>query len=234
MRSSRWQAQGNVYLVAETPLSAELVREHAVDSDGFVEVRDRGDDWLQIAIWNPDGSLAEMSGNGTRIAAAWLAEQTGAREITVRVGPREVKARLVGDGRIEQDLGPVVVGEPEEVDGIRFTPVDVGNPHAVIEGDPAELERVGPRLETHPRFPDRTNVQVARHLDAHTIEARVWERGVGETGASGTSAIAIVAALGGGSATVRFPGGDLDVQIEDGRARLTGPAERSEAEKALS
>jgi diaminopimelate epimerase len=234
MRSSRWQAQGNVYLVAETPLTADLVREHAGDSDGFVEVRGRGHDWLQVAIWNPDGSLAEMSGNGTRIAAAWLAEQTGAREITVWVGPREVKARLVADGRIEQELGPVVVGEPEEIDGIRFTPVDVGNPHAVVEGDPAEVERIGPRLETHSRFPNRTNVQVARRLDARTIEARVWERGVGETGASGTSAIAIVGALGGGSATVRFPGGDLDVQLENGRAWLTGPAERSEAAEALS
>jgi diaminopimelate epimerase len=234
MRSSRWQAQGNVYLVADTPLTAELVRGHVGDADGFVEVRDRGEDWLQVAIWNPDGSLAEMSGNGTRIAAAWLSEQTGAGEVTIRVGPREVKARLVGDGLIEQELGPVVVGEPEEVDGIRFTPVDVGNPHAVVEGDPAELDRVGPALETHPRFPNRTNVQVARRIDPHTIEARVWERGVGETGASGTSAIAIVAAFGGGSATVRFPGGDLDARVVKGRARLTGPAERSEAAEALS
>ncbi len=104
----------------------------------------------------------------------------------------------------------------------------------MVEGDPAELDRIGPLLETHPRFPNRTNVQVARRLDAGTIEARVWERGVGETGASGTSAIAIVAALGGGSATVRFPGGDLQVQIESGRARLTGPAERSDPAEALS
>jgi diaminopimelate epimerase len=234
MRSSRWQAQGNVYLVVEAPLTADVVREQVGDADGFVEVRDRGDDWVAIAIWNPDGSLAEMSGNGTRIAAAWLSEQTGARELTVRVGPREVKARLVGGGLIEQELGPVVVGEPEEVDGIVFTPVDVGNPHAVVEGDPAELDRIGPKLETHERFPNRTNVQVARRLDPQTIEARVWERGVGETGASGTGAVAIVGALGGGSATVHFPGGDLEVQLEDGRARLTGPAERSEPAEALS
>jgi diaminopimelate epimerase len=227
MRSSRWQAQGNVYLVAETPLTAALVREHVGDADGFVEIRDRGADWLQIAIWNPDGSLAEMSGNGTRIAAAWLAEQTGAREISVWVGPREVKARQLPGGLIEQELGPVVVGRPEELDGIRFTPVDVGNPHAVVDGDPAELEHIGPQLETHPRFPNRTNVQVARRVDPETIEARVWERGVGETGASGTSAIAVAAVLGNGRATVRFPGGDLDVRLENGRAWLTGPAERA-------
>jgi diaminopimelate epimerase len=229
MRSSRWQAQGNVYLVAETPLTADAVRAAVGDADGIVEVRDRGDHWLQVAIWNPDGSLAEMSGNGTRIAAAWLTEQTGAREVTVWVGGREVKTRLLGGGLVEQELGPVLVGDPEEVDGIRFTPVDVGNPHAVVEGDPADLDRIGPYLETHARFPNRTNVQVARRLEPNTIEARVWERGVGETGASGTSAIAIVAALGGGRATVRFPGGDLDVQLENDRAWLTGPAERAEA-----
>jgi diaminopimelate epimerase len=229
MRSSRWQAQGNVYLVAEEPLTPDRVRAEVGDADGIVEVRDRGNDWLQVAIWNPDGSLAEMSGNGTRIAARWLAEQTGAHDITVWVGPREVQTRMLGDGLIEQILGPVSVGSPDHVDGIQFTPVDVGNPHAVVEGDPAELARIGPLLETHPRFPDRTNVQVARRIDPHTIEARVWERGVGETGASGTSAIAIAAALGADAVTVRFPGGDLHVRVEGSRARLTGPAERADS-----
>ncbi len=229
MRSSRWQAQGNVYLVAEEPLTAASVREHVGDADGILEVRGRGDDWLEIAVWNPDGSLAEMSGNGTRIAASWLAERTGANEISVRLGPREVRARMLADGLVEQDMGPVVVGEPEELVGIRFTTADVGNPHAVVEGDPAELDRIGPLLETHPRFPNRTNVQVARRLDGETIEARVWERGVGETRASGSSAVAVVAALGGGEATVRFPGGDLHVVVENGTARLTGPAERIES-----
>jgi len=205
------------------------VRALVDDADGILEVRGRGVDWLEIAIWNPDGSRAEMSGNGTRIAARWLAEQTGATAISVRVGARVVAARMLDEGLVEQDLGPVVVGAPEEIEGVRFTPVDVGNPHAVVEGDPAELPRVGPLLEGHPRFPDRTNVQVARRLDAGTIEARVWERGVGETDASGSSAVAIVAALGGGRATVRFPGGELEVRFEEGRALLTGAAERSEA-----
>jgi diaminopimelate epimerase len=228
MRSSRWQAQGNVYLVAEEPLTPERVRAEVGDADGILEVRDLGQDWLQIAVWNPDGSLAEMSGNGTRIAARWLGERTGAHEVTVWVGPREVKARMLGDGLVEQILGPVSVGEVDTVEGIRFTPVDVGNPHAVVEGDPADLDRIGPLLETHPRFPNRTNVQVARRVDAHTIEARVWERGVGETGASGTSAIAIAAALGADAVTIRFPGGDLHVRVEGSRARLTGPAERAD------
>jgi diaminopimelate epimerase len=223
---SRWQAQGNVYLVAEEPLSAAVVRAEVGDADGILEVRARGADRLEIAIWNPDGSLAELSGNGTRIAARWLAEQTGAEVVTVRVGPREVTARMLGGELVEQDLGPVVVGAPEEVEGVGFTPVDVGNPHAVVEGDPAELPRVGPLLETHPRFPRRTNVQVARRLGEGLVEARVWERGVGETGSSGTSAVAVAAALRVSPATVRFPGGELDVRIDGGRAFLTGPAER--------
>jgi len=190
-------------------------------------VRARGEDWLEVAIWNPDGSRAEMSGNGTRIAARWLAERTRADSVEVRVGERVVAARMLGGDLVEQDLGEVVIGAPEEVDGIRFTPVDIGNPHAVVEGDPASLPRIGPLLETHPRFPERTNVQVARRLGSGEIEARVWERGVGETGSSGSSAVAIAGALGVSPATVRFPGGDLLVRIDHGRATLTGPATRA-------
>lgn len=225
MQSSRWHAHGNVYLVTEATLDAAAVREQVGNADGMLEVLGRGPDWVEIAIWNPDGSRAEMSGNGTRIAARWLAGLTGAAEVAVHVGPRVVRARMLGDGLVEQELGPVVVGRPEEVEGVRFIPVDVGNPHAVVEGDPADLPRIGPLLETHPRFPNRTNVQVARRIDAQTVEARVWERGVGETDASGTSAIAVAAAFGGGCVTVRFPGGELVVEIEGGRARLTGRAE---------
>jgi diaminopimelate epimerase len=228
MKLSRWQAQGNVYLVAEAddPLTAEIVRTAVADTDGIIEVLDRAPDSVTIAIWNPDGSQAEMSGNGTRIAARWLADENGAEAVTVHVGARDVLARMLPNGLIEQDLGAIVVSPSEEVDGIRFTPVDIGNPHAVVEGDPADVARIGPLLETHLRFPNRTNVQVARRLDADTIEARVWERGVGETGSSGTSAIAVAAAFGGGDTTIRVPGGDLQVRIVEGRALLTGPAEQ--------
>jgi diaminopimelate epimerase len=230
MRSSRWQAQGNVYLVTDDgPLTPDGVRSAVGDADGILEVFRTGDDWLEIAIWNPDGSRAEMSGNGTRIAARWLAERTGADEVVVRVGPREVQARMLPGELVEQNLGAVSIGEPEEVDGIRLTPVDVGNPHAVVEGDPAELPRIGPLLEVHERFPRRTNVQVARRTP-DGIEARVWERGAGETAASGSSAVAIAAAFGRSSVQIRFPGGELSVRFEDGRAFLTGPAVRVQAE----
>jgi diaminopimelate epimerase len=224
MTSSRWNAQGNIYLVTEESLTPDLVRAEVGDSDGMIEVVRAGDDWIEIAIWNPDGSRAEMSGNGTRIAARWLAEQTGAEQVTVRVGSREVPARMLAGGLVEQDMGSVVIGEPEEVSGIALIAVDVGNPHAVVEGDPAVLPQVGPLLEVHERFPRRTNVQVARVVAADLIEARVWERGAGETASSGSSAVAIAAVFGISPVTVRFPGGELGVRFERGRAYLTGPA----------
>ena len=228
MRYARWQAQGNVYLVADEPLTADAVRTQVGDADGILEVKDRGRDWVEIVIWNPDGSQAEMSGNGTRIAASWLSQQTGADIVTVRVGSREVLARLLSPPFVEQRL-PYSVGEPGAAAGVRYTPVDVGNPHAVVEGDPAELLRLGPALETDPAFPNRTNVQVARRVDDKTIEARVWERGVGETASSGTSAIAVAAALGAKDAKIQFPGGDLHVRLDGEFAYLTGTAEPNSA-----
>lgn len=226
MRSSRWDAQGNVYLIGTDSLSPERVPAEVEDADGILEVLRFGNDWLEIVIWNPDGSQAEMSGNGTRIAARWLAEQTHAPTVTVRVGPRSVTARMLDGDLVEQDMGEVFVLPPETVDGITFTAVDVGNPHAVVEGDPAELERIGPLLETHERFPQRTNVQIGRRAGAAEIGARVWERGVGETASSGSSAVAVAAAFGCQPVKVRFPGGPLDVRFEGLRAFLTGPARR--------
>jgi diaminopimelate epimerase len=184
-----------------------------------------GDD-VTIAILNPDGSHAEMSGNGTRIAAAWLMSRTDSTEARVHVGPRTVAVRRTADGLYESELGPVEIGPPELVDGIELIPVSVGNPHAVVTGDPSRIGELGPRLEGHPRFRERTNVQVARVERPGEVTARVWERGVGETAASGTSAVAVAAAThGDGEVLVHFPGGDLRVRLAGGRAWLTGPAE---------
>ena len=184
-----------------------------------------GDD-VTIAILNPDGSHAEMSGNGTRIAAAWLMSRTGSTRARVHVGPRTVAVRRTADGLYESELGPVEMGPPELVDGVELIPVSVGNPHAVVTGDPSRIGELGPQLEEHPRFPDRTNVQVARVERPGEVTARVWERGVGETAASGTSAVAVAAAThGDGEVLVHFPGGDLHVRLAGRRAWLTGPAE---------
>ena len=228
MKFSNWHALGNTYLLADqAELTAERVRELVGDADGIVEVVFASDDEAEVRIWNPDGSLAEMSGNATRIAARWLAERTGASTVRIRVGTRVVEARMLGGDDVEQDMGDITVFASERVEEIEFTPVDVGNPHAVVEGDPDELPRIGPYLEAHVHVPSRTNVEVAR-LDAPgEVTARVWERGVGETSASGTGAVAVAAALvGEGTATVHFPGGVLLVRIEGGRALLSGPAQR--------
>jgi diaminopimelate epimerase len=230
MPSSTWRALGNTYVVAEPggdQLDGVAASALARAADGVVEVLDTTHDRVEIAIWNPDGSRAELSGNGTRIAAAWLAERTGATRIEVVVGGRRVLTRILDDGSVEQDLGVVVVGEPEALDGVSFTPVSVGNPHAVIVGDPDTITELGPLLETHRRFPSRTNVQVARIDAPGEVTARVWERGVGETASSGTSAVAVAAATHGqGDVLVHFPGGDLRVRLDGGRALLYGTAER--------
>ncbi|MBV8258675.1 MAG: diaminopimelate epimerase [Actinobacteria bacterium] len=222
MRSSRWHAHGNVYIVHE----GDGRGVDATGTDGVLEILAIDGDDITIGILNTDGSRAEMSGNGTRIAGAWLMERTGGDVARVHVGPLTVPVHRLASGEYESALGPVVVGEPELVDGIELTPVSVGNPHAVVFDDPARIAELGPLLETHPRFPQRTNVQVARRDGPGEATARVWERGVGETTASGSSAIAVAAAsYGTGDVVVHFPGGDLHVRLDGDRAWLTGPAE---------
>ena len=244
MSFSRWHALGNTYLLAERaelggPLTPERVRE-ACDgrADGILEVLSADAHAAEIVIWNPDGSTAELSGNGTRIAARWLAERTGADEVRIRVGEREVHARMLGGADVETSLGTVEVGEIETLDVgselVEITPVLVGNPHAVIRREPErdELLRIGRLIEHHARFPERTNVQLVRVDDIHNLTVAVWERGAGETSASGTSAVASAAAAvaNGWSEspiTVHMPGGDLRVMLDaENRATLVGPAER--------
>jgi diaminopimelate epimerase len=222
LRSSRWHAHGNVYLVHEGPLAGVDLS----GTDGAVEVLAVEGDAVTVGIVNPDGSRAEMSGNGTRIAAAWLMSRTGSKQAHVHVGPRTVEVRRTEDDLYESEFSSVEVGEPELVDGIELIRVVVGNPHAVVLGDPSRIGEFGPWLEKHPGFPAGTNVQVARVDGPGEVTARVWERGVGETAASGTSAVAVAAAThSSGEVVVHFPGGDLKVRLAGGRAWLTGPAE---------
>ena len=231
MTSSKWSAHGNVYLLVEPAdrrltavEAAGLSQQHA--TDGVLEVIATDGAEADVVIWNPDGSRAEMSGNGTRIVARWLSERAGEPNVRVRVGERAVEA-CVREREVEQDLGEITVGEAEKVAGVEIVPVSVGNPHAVVRGDPDDLPLIGPLLATHPRFPERTNVQIAKVVEPGRVVARVWERGVGETAASGTSAAAVAAATHGeGEVVVSFPGGDLRVRIANGRAHVTGPAER--------
>ena len=247
MRFSKWHGLGNDYLLVQradldAPLTAEQVRRlcdyhFGVGSDGVLEIVSANGDRAELVIWNPDGSTAELSGNGTRIAARWLARRSGTDTVRLQVGPREVVARMRGGLEVETDMGAVVVGEPETlvVDGgrVELTTASVGNPHAVVRMEPGreELLRLGPLIENHERFPERTNVQLARVDGLHDLTVAVWERGAGETLASGTSAVACAAvAVARGwcesPVTVHLAGGDLLVELDgDWNARLTGPAQ---------
>jgi diaminopimelate epimerase len=246
MRLSKWQALGNDYLLVERaelaePLTPELVRRlcdhhYGVGSDGLLELVSVDGATADLRVWNPDGSTAELSGNGARIAAAWLSRRSGAERVELRVGERVVEGLVHGNGVVELDVGAVEVGEPETLDlddeQVEFTPVSVGNPHAVVRREPerGELRRLGPRIERHARFPERTNVQLLRVDGPHDIKVGVWERGAGETLSSGTSSVAAAAAAVANRwcespVDVHLAGGDLRVEL-DARyhARLIGPA----------
>jgi diaminopimelate epimerase len=246
MRLSKWHGLGNDYLLAEraelevelTPARVRTLCDYhfGVGSDGIVEVLSANGAQADVVIWNPDGSTAELSGNGTRIAARWLARRSGEKEVRIRVGEREVLARMRGGLLVETDMGRVHVGAAEELavggEEIEFTPVSVGNPHVVIRRDPArdELLRLGPLVERHERFPQRTNVQLVRIDGDGDVTVGVWERGAGETLSSGTSAVAVAAAAVArgwckSPVTVHLAGGDLVVELEGENARLTGPAQ---------
>jgi diaminopimelate epimerase len=246
MRFSKWHGLGNDYLLVEraelaSPLTPEQVRKvcdyhFGVGSDGILEVISANGAEAEVLIWNPDGSTAELSGNGTRIAARWLARRSGEDEVSIRVGPREVHARVRGGHEVEMDVGEVEVGERETIEvggeAVELTPVSVGNPHAVIRRQPerGDLLRLGPLVEHHERFPERTNVQLMRVDGPNDISVGVWERGAGETLSSGTSSVAAAAAAVANGwcespVTVHLAGGDLLVELHDGRARLTGPAQ---------
>ena len=247
MRFSKWHALGNSYLLLErseigSRLGPELARRlcdvrYGIGADGVLEVLESDGASASLAIWNPDGSGAEFSGNGTRIAAAWLARRTGADEVTISLGERRYAAAMRKDGLVRTAVGPVAVGETETIDVakecVELTPVSVGNPHAVVRREPdrEDLLRLGPLLERHDRFPERTNVQLVRIDGPHEVTAVVWERGAGETSASGSSAVAAAAAaLANGwcesPVRVRMPGGELEVAFdEENNATLTGPAE---------
>ena len=243
MRFSKWQALGNTYLLVErTDLDAPFEPDDArrlcdphegVGADGVLEIADIRGAEADLIVWNPDGSTAELSGNGARIAAMWLARRSGVAFPRLHIGGRTVPARVEGD-EVEVDLGNVDVGKPEalEIDGERLevTPVSVGNPHAVVRREPSreELLRIGPLIENHERFPGRTNVQLVRPDGPTDLTIAVWERGAGETRSSGSSAAAAAAAAvvhGWCQSPLRvhLPGGTLDVDIREGRAIVSGP-----------
>ena len=203
----------------------------------------------EIRFFNADGSEAEMCGNGMRAAANYLREAENRRQdFIVRTKTRAIGIG-VSNGRINVDMGePVLEGReiPVAADGpildrpltvgserLRIHAVSMGNPHCVIfvpRLDRLAVAQLGPRIERHPFFPRRVNVEFVEIRDRKHLRARVWERGAGETLACGTGACAIaVAAARAGKAerdvTVELPGGDLRVRwANNNRVYLSGPS----------
>jgi len=239
-------------------LVAALCDRHlGVGADGVIRIAPSDTADFFMDYWNADGDVAEMCGNGIRCLAKYVYERGLTSKTELAVDTRAGIKHLVldaADGEMRSvrvDMGPPAfereripmrglpgdrfVGEPfpDAGEGLRGTAVSMGNPHLVLVGasdlGSLDLRRIGPPLEHHPDFPDRTNVEFIR-VDDGVVNVRVWERGVGETMACGTGACAsLVAANAMGlaprRAVVRFPGGDLDVEwADDDRVYLAGPA----------
>jgi len=230
-------------------------RHTGVGSDGWYLIDLVEGAHARLSLWNSDGSKAELSGNGTRCAAALLLAQDRAGSpvrIMTGSGLRELtlKERRNESSLLEMDLGAPVVkpGDlPRRLAGVDAVILEVGNPQCAVKMDTLEMDwkALGAELEGHPYFPKRTNVSFFRKLDEHTIEARFYERGAGATKSSGTGATgaAVAAILLGevrGPVTVRTEGEPLVVRwpwaegssfhgeqpIEGwGSVYLTGPAQ---------
>lgn len=250
MRLRKYHGLGNDYLVLEDPAAASLDpariraicdRHRGAGGDGILlPVGGSGADY-GVRIYNPDGSEAEKSGNGLRIFARWLVERRGAPpEFRVWTLGGEVRCRVDG-WTVEVEMGRASVAplEPAAV-GVSDPrvrgawAVSVGNPHCPLftDADPDALpwRDWGRAIEAHPRFPGRTNVQLARVVAPAHVIARIWERGAGETQASGSSACAVAAAAvaGGGCRPgrirVEMAGGELCVTVgPDLSLTLLGP-----------
>ncbi|MBX3050176.1 MAG: diaminopimelate epimerase [Caldilineaceae bacterium] len=264
---SKYHALGNDYLILDParqrgelaqglkPAQVRAIcdRQRGVGSDGIVYGPLMGEEHpghFACVIWNPDGSQAEVSGNGLRIFARYLADEgyvslpderacilhSGGRTIPIAYGPHADSPIRVELGRASTAPGPdtlpahllAALGPP--------TQVNVGNPHCVffphLSIDESLARDWGPRVETDPSFPKRTNVQFVRIVDRHTIAIEIWERGAGYTQASGSSscaaALAAISRRGCASpVTVQMAGGALLVDAAQisgqWHVSLTGP-----------
>jgi diaminopimelate epimerase len=257
----KWQALGNDYVIVEDEaLAFELTPDRiraicasgtGVCSDGvlLLERTDEPGCLARLRIFNPDGSEAEVSGNGAREAVLYMRRRgwaetdsfsimTGAGELRPTISSPTTCTIVMGRARLRSDDYP---SGPEDGKGElsaggrtwRFQHVQVGNPQCAIrvadagELDALDLELLGPQIERHELFPNRTNISWFTELGPGHIRARVFERGAGETSASGTGAsgAAVAYTLDGGDSpvTVVLDGGELQVEVgEELQIALTG------------
>jgi diaminopimelate epimerase len=261
VRFEKWQALGNDYLIVERdalpfPLTSERVRRlcdphFGPGGDGVLELSppEQAGFVAHLRIFNPDGSEAELSGNGAREAIMYLRRSgwTSADTFSIETAAGEIRPTITGETTCRVDMGRARLssdafpaGPPDgrgelEAGGRtwRFQHVSIGNPQCAIRiADVRELEAldlgaIGPHIERAPLFPQRTNVSFWCELGPATIRARIFERGVGETLSSGTGATgaAVAHVLRGGDSpvTVRLDGGELEVDVDESlHVDLTG------------
>jgi diaminopimelate epimerase len=254
MRFAKWQALGNDYMLIEqdnlpfvlTParIRALCAPHTGVAADGVVLVSapERTEATARLRIFNPDGTEAEVSGNGTRQAVLYLrrAGWTSDDVFTLETAAGDLRPKITSPTACTVEMGRASVRSDDFPSGgedgrgeltaagqkWRFQHVKVGNPQCAIRMDDErtmealELGVIGPEIERHELFPNRTNVSWFVPLDVHRIRARIFERGVGETSASGTGAAgaAVAYVLDGGASpvTVALDGGELEVTVGEG------------------
>ncbi len=261
MEFEKWHALGNDYVIVEagdlpfeltSPRIRAICASHTgVAADGILLLSEPERDGYvaRLRIFNPDGSEAELSGNGTREAVLYLRRHgwTDADSFAIQTIAGDIRPRIVSETECVVDMGRARLqsadfpsGGPDgrgelSADGRswRFQHVQVGNPQCAIRvADEAELSEldlpaIGPDIEHHELFPNRTNVSWFSELEPGRIRARIFERGAGETTASGTGATgaAIAYVLDGGESpiTVVLDGGELGVEVgEDLQITLSG------------
>jgi diaminopimelate epimerase len=288
LKFSKLHATGNDFILLETLAQSQSIgriqltddkwselaqimcdRHFGIGADGLILIGDSSTAELKMRLFNPDGSEAEVSGNGLRCVAKYAIERELIRGLPSQVGQsslrlaietlagvRKVEAYAVGNEvrRVQVDMG-VPRFEPDQIpvkvkvdiipildyplvinaNHLSLSLLSMGNPHAVNFSSSAvtdfPLGDIGPKVETHPMFPERTNFAVARVLGNRNIEAKVWERGVGETLACGSAACAIAVAAQllkhvAQQVDITLPGGVLTVSWDRvGEVQLTGPVQ---------
>jgi diaminopimelate epimerase len=257
VRFEKWQALGNDYLIIEAanlsaPLTPELVRDlcdrhFGPGADGVLELSppDEPGFVARLRIFNPDGSEAELSGNGAREAVLYLRHRgwTESATFSIQTAAGEIRPTITGPTTCRVDMGRAKLtstdypgGPPDgtgRVEGYAFQHVSIGNPQCAIRiADRDELERldlnaIGPRIEHADLFPNRTNTSFWTETAPDAVRARIFERGVGETLSSGTGACgaAVAHVLRGGDSpvTVHLDGGELTVDVDESlHVDLTG------------
>jgi diaminopimelate epimerase len=224
----------------DAPAAAVAIchRHTGAGADGWLLVAPTAPADAAIELWNSDGSRSEISGNGTRCAAAFLIEAGRAKEnVGIMTGAGLKHLRLLHrDGHrfsFEMNMGSAVVEELRAaILDLDATILNVGNPQCAVFVENFDLDwrALGAALERHPRFPNRTNVSFVKNIDEHTLDVRFFERGAGETmssgtGSTGAAAAALARGLVNNPVRVLTPAGPLDLRWENQDILLAGPAE---------